>query len=182
MLTSEDKSLTLELVHSTGYQLEQDNGQRKYGPPPEWCGAAPRKTEVFVGSLPRDIYEYELVPFFEKVGRIYMLRTMLSFSGFNRGYAFVKYCRAEDAERAIRELNNAEIRPGQRIGVVRSLDNCRLYIGNLPSDRSRDEIRTEISSLTEDVVDVIVHEDHQTGKHCQVDSIESASLIFQPVH
>lgn len=165
MLGSEDKSLTLQLVRNTGYQLEQDNGQRKYGPPPEWNGSPPRKTEVFVGSLPRDIYEYELVPFFERVGRIYMLRTMLSFSGYNRGYAFVKYCQPEDAERAIRELNNAEIRPGQRIGVVRSLDNCRLYIGNLPTDRSREEIRNEISCLTEDVVDVIVHEDRQTGAY-----------------
>ena len=36
----------------------QENGQRKYGPPPDWSGAPPpRGCEIFVGKIPRDCYE-----------------------------------------------------------------------------------------------------------------------------
>ena len=45
------------------------NGQRIYGnPPPKWQGDPPVKgSEVFVGKLPHNIFEDELVPIFEKV-------------------------------------------------------------------------------------------------------------------
>lgn len=57
-----------------------------------WEGPAPpRGCEVFVGKIPRDMYEDELVPLFERAGRIYEFRLMMEFSGENRGYAFVMY-------------------------------------------------------------------------------------------
>lgn len=57
-----------------------------------WEGPAPpRGCEVFVGKIPRDMFEDELVPLFEKAGRIYEFRLMMEFSGENRGYAFVMY-------------------------------------------------------------------------------------------
>ena len=62
-------------------------------PPPRGC-------EVFVGKIPRDCYEDELVPIFENMGRIYELRLMMDFSGANRGYCFVMYTRRDDAKRA----------------------------------------------------------------------------------
>lgn len=55
------------------------------GPPP------PRGCEVFVGKIPRDMYEDELVPLFERAGKLYEFRLMMEFSGENRGYAFVMY-------------------------------------------------------------------------------------------
>lgn len=47
----------------------QENGQRRYGgPPPDWDGPPPeRGSEIFVGKLPRDLFEDELVPLCEKV-------------------------------------------------------------------------------------------------------------------
>jgi len=47
----------------------QENGQRRYGgPPPGWEGPPPeRGSEIFVGKLPRDLFEDELVPLCEKV-------------------------------------------------------------------------------------------------------------------
>ncbi len=49
----------------------QENGQRRYGgPPPGWEGPPPeRGSEIFVGKLPRDLFEDELVPLCEKVRR-----------------------------------------------------------------------------------------------------------------
>lgn len=151
----------LSLMERTGYQMIQENGQRKYGgPPPNWSPSVPapaRGCEVFVGKIPRDCYEDELVPVFEKIGEIYELRLMMDFSGSNRGYCFVMYTKRDDAKRAVRELNNFEIRKGRFLGVCLSVDNCRLFVGGIPKNKQRHEIRTEMKKVTEGVVDVIVY-------------------------
>ena len=56
------------------------------------------------------------------------------FSGSNRGYLFVRYTNREEAKRAVKELNNYEIKPGKSIGVINSVDNRKLWISNLNSD------------------------------------------------
>lgn len=149
----------LALMEKTGYNMVQENGQRKYGgPPPDWEGPPPpRGCEVFVGKIPRDLYEDELVPLFERAGHIYEFRLMMEFSGENRGYAFVMYTTREAAQRAIQMLNNHEVRPGKYIGVCVSLDNCRLFISSIPKDKKKEEILEEMKKVTEGVVDVIMY-------------------------
>lgn len=149
----------LDLMDRTGYSMVQQNGQRKYGgPPPGWEGAVPpRGCEIFIGRIPRDCYEDELVPIFETMGKIYELRLMMDFSGANRGYAFVMYTCKADAQRAVREMNNYEIRKGRFLGVCQSVDNCRLFVGGIPKTKARDEIYEEMVKVTEGVVDVIVY-------------------------
>ncbi|XP_051993531.1 RNA-binding protein 47-like isoform X2 [Xyrauchen texanus] len=153
-----NEATLLSLMERTGYGMVQENGQRKYGPPPGWQGPAPQRgCEIFVGKIPRDIYEDELVPIFESVGRIYEMRLMMDFDGKNRGYAFVMYTQKHEAKRAVRELNNYEIRPGRLLGVCCSVDNCRLFIGGIPKTKKREEILEEVSKVTEGVLDVIVY-------------------------
>ncbi|KAL7841513.1 hypothetical protein SRHO_G00252040 [Serrasalmus rhombeus] len=148
----------MALMERTGYRMVQENGQRKYGPPPSWQGPSPpRGCEIFVGKIPRDVYEDELVPVFETVGRIYEMRLMMDFDGKNRGYAFVMYTQKHEAKRAVRELNNYEVRPGRLLGVCSSVDNCRLFIGGIPKTKKREEILEEVSKVTEGVLDVIVY-------------------------
>ncbi|XP_009994207.1 PREDICTED: probable RNA-binding protein 46 [Chaetura pelagica] len=156
---TQNEAALLALLEKTGYSMVQENGQRKFGgPPPGWKGPPPpRGCEVFVGKIPRDMYEDELVPVFERAGKIYEFRLMMEFSGENRGYAFVMYTTKEDAQLAIKILNNYEIRPGKFIGVCVSLDNCRLFIGAIPKERKKEEILNEMKKLTEGVVDVIVY-------------------------
>ncbi|XP_021173682.2 RNA-binding protein 47 isoform X6 [Fundulus heteroclitus] len=153
-----NEAALLSLMERTGYGMVQENGQRKYGPPPGWSGPAPpRGCEIFVGKIPRDVYEDELVPVFESVGRIYEMRLMMDFDGKNRGYAFVMYTEKHEAKRAVRELNNYEVRPGRLLGVCSSVDNCRLFIGGIPKTKKREEILEEVSKVTEGVLDVIVY-------------------------
>lgn len=148
----------LKLMERTGYPMVQENGQRKYGPPPDWNAQnPPRGCEIFVGKIPRDCYEDELVPVFERVGKLYELRLMMDFSGSNRGYAFVMYTNRADAQKAVRELNNFEIRKGRLLGVCTSVDNCRLFVGGIPKMKNREEILQEMKKVTEGVVDVIVY-------------------------
>ncbi|CAF98753.1 unnamed protein product [Tetraodon nigroviridis] len=149
----------LDLMEKTGYSMVQENGQRKYGgPPPDWEGPPPpRGCEVFVGKIPRDMYEDELVPLFERAGKLYEFRLMMEFTGENRGYAFVMYTNKEAAQRAIQMLDNYKVRPGKFIGVCVSLDNCRLFLGSIPKEKTKDEVLAEMKKLTDGVVDVIMY-------------------------
>ncbi|KAK2499880.1 hypothetical protein MC885_011425 [Smutsia gigantea] len=147
------------LVQRTGYSLVQENGQRKYGgPPPGWDAAPPeRGCEIFIGKLPRDLFEDELIPLCEKIGKIYEMRMMMDFNGNNRGYAFVTFSNKQEAKNAIKQLNNYEIRNGRLLGVCASVDNCRLFVGGIPKTKKREEILSEMKKVTEGVVDVIVY-------------------------
>ena len=153
----------LDLMEKTGYNIVQENGQRVYGPPPDWpqSRAPPSKgCEIFVGKIPRDCYEDELVPFLTQIGPIYQLRLMMDFSGTNRGYAFATFTNQSDAHKAIKALNNTEIRANKRVGVVQSLDNCRLFIGNIPLNKTRQDVIEELSKVTEGVVNAIVYNNY----------------------
>lgn len=121
------------------------------GPPP------PKGTEIFVGKLPRDVFEDELYRLFSTIGPIYELRLMMDFSGSNRGFAFIQYAYRHDANRAIELMNNYELRPRHHIGVVKSIDNCRLFVGGIPKNKSCEEIQCEMERLTEGVTKVIVY-------------------------
>ncbi|XP_070801000.1 APOBEC1 complementation factor isoform X2 [Pituophis catenifer annectens] len=159
-LTGSQKEAALRtLIQRTGYSLIQENGQRKYGgPPPDWNGPPPeRGSEIFIGKLPRDLFEDELIPLCEKIGKIYEMRMMMDFSGNNRGYAFVTFCNKQEAKNAIKQLNNYEIRDGRLLGVCASVDNCRLFVGGIPKAKKREEILAEMRKVTEGVIDVIVY-------------------------
>ncbi|PAA56997.1 hypothetical protein BOX15_Mlig003882g1 [Macrostomum lignano] len=78
-------------------------------------------------------------------------------TGFNRGYAFVRYVDKDSAKAAVDTLNDYEIRPGKKIKVNVSTPNLRLFVGNIPKTKSRDEIMEEFSKLTENLKDVIVY-------------------------
>ncbi|XP_015923223.1 probable RNA-binding protein 46 isoform X2 [Parasteatoda tepidariorum] len=153
-----DTHLLTALMEKTGYNIVQENGQRKYGPPPGWIGPPPPKgSEIFIGKLPRDVFEHELVPLCEQFGNIYELRLMMEYNGGNRGYAFVTFTNNEDALKAIKGLDDYEIRPNRHIGVCKSVDNCRLFIGGIPKDKSKEEILNEISKFTDGVSKVILY-------------------------
>ncbi|NXG41220.1 A1CF factor, partial [Psilopogon haemacephalus] len=159
-LTGTQKEAALRaLIQRTGYNLIQENGQRKYGgPPPGWDGPPPeRGCEIFIGKLPRDLFEDELIPLCEKVGKIYEMRMMMDFNGNNRGYAFVTFSTKQEAKNAIKQLNNYEIRNGRLLGVCASVDNCRLFVGGIPKTKKREEILAEMKKVTDGVVDVIVY-------------------------
>lgn len=147
-----------ELINRIKYPIIQENGQRKLGPMPDHMGEVPsRGCEVFVGKIPRDLFEDEIFPVFEKIGPIYELRLMMDFDGRNRGFCFVMFTKKSHARNAISKLNNYEIRKGRTLGVCSSVDNCRLFVGGIPKARKKEEILAEIKKVTENVEDVIVY-------------------------
>ena len=52
--------------------MQQFNGQRMYWNPNSDEETPPRGCEVFVGKIPRNLYEDELVPLFERVKNLFI--------------------------------------------------------------------------------------------------------------
>ncbi|KAM8884222.1 heterogeneous nuclear ribonucleoprotein R-like isoform 1-T1 [Synchiropus picturatus] len=157
-----DEGKIKALLDRTGYTLDVTTGQRKYGgPPPDgvFKGAQPGiGTEVFVGKIPRDLYEDELVPLFESAGFIWDLRLMMDpLSGQNRGYAFITYCNKDDAQKAVKLCDNHEIRPGKYLGVCISVANNRLFVGSIPKNKTRESILEDFGKVTEGLQEVILY-------------------------
>ncbi|XP_050456156.1 probable RNA-binding protein 46 isoform X1 [Cataglyphis hispanica] len=149
----------LELLQRTQYELVQVNGQRRLMAPEVAGGERQRGkgAEVFLGRLPRDCYEDELMPMLEQVGRLLELRLMLDFSGSTRGYAFAMYETPRIAREACTRLDGYEIRPGHRIGVVKSMDNCRLFFGGVPKNKTKSEFMAELTKMLDDITDIYLY-------------------------
>ncbi|XP_068198427.1 heterogeneous nuclear ribonucleoprotein Q-like isoform X2 [Antennarius striatus] len=157
-----DEAQIRALLERTHYTLDVTTGQRKYGgpPPPDvFAGAQPSVgTEIFVGKIPRDLFEDELVPLFERAGPIWDLRLMMDpLSGLNRGYAFITYCTKDAAQEAVKLGNNHEIRPGKHLGVCISVANNRLFVGSIPKSKTKEQIVEEFAKVTEGLSDVILY-------------------------
>ena len=61
--------------------------------------------KVFCGKIPKDVFEDELIPLFEKCGAIWDLRLMMDpMTGFNRGYSFITYCDRVGANEAVKQV------------------------------------------------------------------------------
>ena len=88
------------------------------------------------------------MPFLEKAGTIYELRLMMDFSGTNRGFGFVTYSTEEETKTAVKILNNTEIRKGRSLGVIKSVDNCRLYVSGIPKCKNKTEIMKEMERVS----------------------------------
>ncbi|GIX74032.1 hypothetical protein CEXT_647062, partial [Caerostris extrusa] len=134
-----DEEKIKAILDRTGYSLDVTTGQRKYGgPPPDWDKAPPGSgCEVFVGKIPKSIFEDELIP--------------------NRGYAFITYCTRDAAQAAVRQLDNYEIKSGKHLKVNVSVPNLRLFVGNIPKSKSKEEIFEEFGKLSVGLTEVIIY-------------------------
>jgi len=160
-LSAEDQAKMDELLKRTKYGSEVTSGQRRYGPPPKdtYDGKDPSPNcQVFIGKIPKDALEHELVPIFEKVGIIWDLRLMMEpMTNRNRGFAFCCFTNNQDAQKCVNELDNYEIRPNKSLGVCLSQSNCRLFVGSIPKTKTKDEIFTEFDEITQGLKDVIIY-------------------------
>merc|ERR1719334_75618 len=78
-------------------------------------------------------------------------------TGYNRGYCFITFCEKEGAEEGVRQLDNYQIKPGKPIKVNISVANQRLFVGNIPKSKTKDEILEEFSKKTDGLIDVIIY-------------------------
>lgn len=157
-----DEGKIKELLLRTKYNLDVTTGQRKYGgPPPKSISDAetsPSGAEVFIGKIPRDMFEDELVPLFEKCGDIWDFRLMMDpMTGQNRGYAFLSFVEYDAARQCVDIYDKFEIRPKRELHVTISQPNNRLFVGSIPKTKTKDEIFEEFSKHTTGLTDVILY-------------------------
>ncbi|XP_023035455.1 heterogeneous nuclear ribonucleoprotein Q isoform X7 [Drosophila willistoni] len=180
-----DEDKIKKILERTGYTLDVTTGQRKYGgPPPNWEGNVPGNgCEVFCGKIPKDMFEDELIPLFENCGTIWDLRLMMDpMTGTNRGYAFVTFTNRDAAINAVRQLDNHEIKPGKCLKINISVPNLRLFVGNIPKSKGKDEILEEFGKLTAGLYEVIIYSSPDDKKKnrgfcfLEYDSHKAASL------
>lgn len=160
MAASVDDSADSEIImiNNLPYFITQINGQRllKLRDEP-MIQRPPKGTEIFVGRLPRFFNEQALIQLFVEIGPIYKLRLMVDFNGRNRGYAFITFFTLEAANAAILRYHNYEVRNGCKIGVYKSVDNCRLFVGNLPRSVTKSEIFEAFAPYAEGLNNVILY-------------------------
>lgn len=149
-----------EILERTGYSHEVTAGQRKYGgPPPNWEGPPPGQGhEVFCGKIPKDVLEDELIPLFEACGTIWDLRLMMDPATKQcRSFAFVTFTDKSTVDAAVKQLDGYQIRPGKKLKVNPSTPNCRLFVGNIPKSKSKEDIVQEFTKVVEGLQDVIIY-------------------------
>ncbi|RCN41217.1 hypothetical protein ANCCAN_12855 [Ancylostoma caninum] len=64
----------------------------------------PKRSIIYVGHIPHELFEDSIVPLFEQCGKIWDLCLMMdSMSGKNRGYAFLTFCEKSYAAEAAKK-------------------------------------------------------------------------------
>ncbi|CAF0769137.1 unnamed protein product [Didymodactylos carnosus] len=154
-----DEEKLKAICDRTHYSIEITAGQRKYGgPPPDGPERPPHNSEIFVGKIPREVFEDEIIPLCEEAGKIWDLRLMIDpSSGYTKGYCFVTFCHQPDSTKACDKLNGFAIRPGKLLKANPSVANVRLFVGNIPKTKTKEEIKEELSKLVEGITEVIVY-------------------------
>lgn len=132
-----------------GMYIYQLNSQRFMGPTYTLStGWQPLEgSEVFVGGLPRFWGEPQLMPFLEQIGPIFQLRLMMTFSGCNKGFCFVKFMNPWIANEAVAILNGVVVDGYRSIFVAKSVDNKKLALSGVPTDLSSKQIFQKLEKL-----------------------------------
>ncbi len=115
----------------TGCPTRQENGQRYLGPPVNWTSKAPVNAEVFISKLPTDCFEDEIYDFCSQAGTVYLIRLMINFENENRGFCFVTFGSAKEANAAVSLLPQKALRRGLHVHAEISLNNCTLKMYGL---------------------------------------------------
>ncbi|KMQ87778.1 rna-binding protein 47-like protein [Lasius niger] len=149
----------LRLLHEHKLASTQINGQRILSIQPiRWTGPTPGiDCEIFVGRIPKTIYEDTLYPLFKTIGEVFQIRLMVDMAELTRGYCFIMYTNPEDAGRAIVQLDQFEISPGKKIRVLASVNKCKLYIGPLPWYIASEEVVRVIYASAWDIEYVSIY-------------------------
>lgn len=106
-------------------------------------------SNLIVNYIPNDLSDEDFHDLFSKVGPIYSAKIMRNkATGYSFGYGFVNFLKAEDANRAIDELNGYNIQ-SKRLKVAHcrrgeggdEIKNANLYVANLPKTLTEEELR-----------------------------------------
>ena len=128
---------------------------------------------LIVNYLPNALSDEELYEIFERVGPLSSAKIMRNkLTGYSYGYGFVSFVDAADAASAIRQLDGAQLhhkrlkvaycRRGSGENAAAEIKNANLFIANLPSNFTEDQLEEAFGKFGEIVRSKILL-DHATG-------------------
>lgn len=143
-----------ELRTRTGYSLTVTPTLRKFGGPPPDGSARPRFSEIFIGKLPRDYFEDELIPVLDRYGKLWEVRILLNEKGEGRGFAFATFYEPSVAHNILKALNGRDIpgRPPNRFSISMSKQHSLVVIKNLPRGKTREALLKDFEEYFEGIL------------------------------
>jgi RNA recognition motif-containing protein len=101
-------------------------GRRGTSSAPDTTKAEPGQgVELYVGNLPYDLKDRDVVRTFEKHGAVLSIRVIKNkFNGRSRGYGFVEMADDAAADRAVKAMNGFEIK-GRKLVVNEAKSRTR---------------------------------------------------------
>ncbi|KAJ4835327.1 hypothetical protein Tsubulata_012793 [Turnera subulata] len=112
-------------------------------------------TEVFVGGLSRDAKEEDVRKVFREAGEIVEVR--LAFhgkTGKNKGFAFVKYTSAADANKALEKFREVEI-CGKQCSASPVEGNDTIFLGNIDKKWTNEDVTRILQEMGIEKIDKV---------------------------
>lgn len=145
-------------LKQSGYKESITKGQRRFHLPSVEIENDLKDCQIFCGRIPARFTEDQLFPIFEQCGKVLDFQLMMnSNTDNNRGFAFITYAQAAEANACVAKLNNYKIDHGVYLNVKLSTPNRCLFVGNIPKVKSKEMIRAEFNKELSGISDVIVY-------------------------
>lgn len=171
MATDADVYEVIVTPRQRQYQLMVKNAQQSI--PADNC-------EIFCSNIPINVLEAELIPLFDRYGKIWSLRLLMSQlnSRRNAGFAFVRYTTSVAAQDAVKNLANYEILPGKMLMVRPSQPNLSLFVGNINRNQTKEQLHTIFNRLTKGLIKTVVKGSYyEENKNCGFCFLEYESHV-----
>ena len=126
----------------------------------------PYGTEVFIGGIPIEATEEQLMAFSGQVGEVFRVNLAKDQHkpDQHRGFGFVMYTTQESAVKALDQLDEKELpgHPGSKARVRPSQSKHKLYVGGIPPGMSKQTLQTSLESKVKGIqaVDLALNKDN----------------------
>ncbi|XP_011094163.1 nucleolin isoform X2 [Sesamum indicum] len=115
-----------------------------------------RRTEIFVSELGEDTNENDIRKVFEEAGTVTEVRLMMnSKTGKNKGFAFVRFATAADANKALAKYSKVKI-CGKQCGAAPVQGNDAIFIGNIDRIWKTEDVRSLLEKAGFEKIDMVI--------------------------
>ncbi|XP_076942730.1 uncharacterized protein LOC143612694 [Bidens hawaiensis] len=101
--------------------------------------------EIYVGKLDKNAVEEDLVNVFQQFGELKSTRIVRKpNSNKSKGFGFVRFASADQANRALSELKDGVEVRGKRVVISASQDNDTLHLGNICKTWNKEQVLQQL--------------------------------------
>ena len=112
--------------------------------------------EIFVRNLPRDCFENEILPHFERFGPIYKFRLLIDYDSLTRGYGYLIFYLEKSALMALDVMMYYIIRKDVIVDVDISHEKSKLMAMNVPSNHSDEDIKQQFMKIFKQISNITI--------------------------